>query len=308
MSKCRNVLAARAARSVLAVARCRHRSARCRLEEARHRPRSHEDEIAGWAISVRPDGQGLPPGRGTVGEGEPLYVERCAACHGEFGESAGRWPILAGGNGSLASHDPVKSVGSYWPYASTLLDYIRRSMPFGAAQSLSNDELYAITAYVLYLNDVIKDFNFELNDKNFATIRLPNEVNFIDDDRETSRESILAEKSVHEELRSRHRENHRPRAGDRCDAGKRQGARRWDVRFPTGAELPISVNRVGARHFVLAVAALLAAACEIIAGRRRQGVRRISVVGMCYMSSGERALRRHSADRGLAGRKLHRRS
>ena len=144
------------------------------------------DEIAGWAISVRPDGQGLPAGKGSVKDGEPLYVERCAACHGEFGESAGRWPIVAGGSGTLASHDPVKSVGSYWPYASTLLDYIRRSMPFGAAQSLSNDELYAITAYVLYLNDVIKDFNFELSDKNFATIRLPNEGNFIDDDREWS--------------------------------------------------------------------------------------------------------------------------
>ncbi len=129
------------------------------------------------------DGQGLPPGKGTVKDGEPLYVERCAACHGEFGESAGRWPILAGGNGTLASHEPVKSVGSYWPYASTVLDYIRRAMPFGAAQSLSNDELYAITAYVLYLNDVIKDFNFELSDKNFATIRLPNERNFVDDDR-----------------------------------------------------------------------------------------------------------------------------
>lgn len=144
------------------------------------------EEIAGWAISVRPDGQGLPAGKGRVKDGEALYVERCAACHGEFGESAGRWPILSGGNGSLASHDPVKSVGSYWPYASTLLDYIRRSMPFGAAQTLTNDELYAITGYVLYLNDVIKDENFELSDKNFATIRLPNEPNFIDDDRETA--------------------------------------------------------------------------------------------------------------------------
>jgi len=144
------------------------------------------EEIAGWAIAIRPDGQGLPAGKGRVKDGEALYVERCAACHGEFGESAGRWPILSGGNGTLASHDPVKSVGSYWPYASTLLDYIRRSMPFGAAQSLTNDELYAITAYVLYLNDVIKDVNFELSDKNFVTIRLPNEPNFIDDDRETT--------------------------------------------------------------------------------------------------------------------------
>ena len=107
------------------------------------------EEIAGWDIDVRPDGQGLPPGKGTVKQGEPLYMERCAACHGEFGESAGRWPILMGGAGTLASSDPVKSIGSYWPYASTVIDYIRRSMPFGNAQSLTNDELYAITAYVL---------------------------------------------------------------------------------------------------------------------------------------------------------------
>jgi cytochrome c len=147
-------------------------------------------EIAGWDIGIRPDGKGLPAGRGTVSEGERLYVERCAACHGEFGESAGRWPILSGGAGSLKSHDPIRSVGSYWPYASTLLDYIRRAMPFGAAQSLNNDELYAITAYVLYLNDVITDQNFELSNRNFTSIRLPNQPNFIDDDREIAEKSF----------------------------------------------------------------------------------------------------------------------
>jgi len=147
------------------------------------------EEIAGWDIDIRPDGRGLPAGRGTAKQGEPLYVERCATCHGEFGESAGRWPILMGGAGTLASHDPVKSIGSYWPYASTLIDYIRRSMPFGNAQSLTNDELYAITAYVLYLNDIIKDENFELNEKTFTSVKLPNEKNFFDDDRElTERE------------------------------------------------------------------------------------------------------------------------
>ena len=78
--------------------------------------------------------------------------------------SAGRWPILSGGDGTLASDDPVKSIGSYWPYASTVMDYIRRAMPFGDAQSLSNDELYAVTAYVLNLNDIVKDEHFELND------------------------------------------------------------------------------------------------------------------------------------------------
>lgn len=143
-------------------------------------------EIEGWNISVRPDGRGLPVGKGTVKQGEPLYVERCASCHGEFGESAGRWPILSGGNGTLKGHDPVRSVGSYWPYASTLIDYIRRAMPFGAAQSLTNNELYAITAYVLYLNDVIRDERFELNERNFMSIRLPNQPNFIDDDREST--------------------------------------------------------------------------------------------------------------------------
>ena len=144
------------------------------------------EEIAGWDIDIRPDGHGLPVGKGTVKQGEPLYVERCAACHGEFGESAGRWPILSGGNGSLASHDPIKSVGSYWPYASTLIDYIRRAMPFGASQTLTNDELYAITAYVLFLNDIITSDDFELSDKNFRTIKLPNEAHFFDDDREIS--------------------------------------------------------------------------------------------------------------------------
>ena len=144
------------------------------------------EEIAGWDIDIRPDGQGLPVGKGTVKAGEALYLERCAACHGEFGESAGRWPILMGGVGTLASHDPVKSIGSYWPYASTVMDYIRRSMPFGNAQSLGNDELYAITAYVLYINDIIKDENFELNEKDFTSIKLPNQPNFVDDDREVA--------------------------------------------------------------------------------------------------------------------------
>lgn len=148
------------------------------------------EEIAGWDIDIRPDGHGLPSGKGTVKDGEALYMERCAACHGEFGESAGRWPILSGGNGTLAGHDPVKSIGSYWPYASTVMDYIFRSMPFGNAQSLTSDELYAITAYVLYLNDVIKDEAFELNEKNFGAIKLPNEPNFYDDDREVSEKSF----------------------------------------------------------------------------------------------------------------------
>ena len=148
------------------------------------------DEIAGWDIDIRPDGVGLPTGKGTVKQGEAIYMQQCAACHGEFGESAGRWPIIAGGAGTLASHDPVKSIGSYWPYASTVMDYIRRAMPFGNAQSLANDELYAVTAYVFYLNDIIKDEHFELNANSFKTIKLPNEPNFRDDDRDVAEKSL----------------------------------------------------------------------------------------------------------------------
>ena len=84
----------------------------------------------------------------------------------------------------------MKSIGSYWPYASTVMDYIRRAMPFGNAQSLTNDELYAITAYVLYLNDIVKSEDFELNQKNFGTIKLPNQPNFYDDDREVTEKAF----------------------------------------------------------------------------------------------------------------------
>jgi cytochrome c len=140
------------------------------------------EEIAAWDIDVRPDGHGLPVGSGTVEEGEVLYTEQCAMCHGDFGEAVGRWPVLAGGDGSLASEDPVKTVGSYWPYLSTVYDYVHRAMPFGNAQSLSDDEVYAITAYILNLNFLV-DYDFELSNENFAEVAMPNEDNFFMDDR-----------------------------------------------------------------------------------------------------------------------------
>ena len=141
------------------------------------------EQMAGWDIDVRPDGQGAPAGSGSVKAGEKVYMDKCAACHGEFGESAGRWPQLAQGRGTLTSHDPVKTVGSYFPYLSSVFDYIRRSMPFGDAQSLGNDELYAVTAYVLYLNDVV-DEKFVLSKETWDRIRMPNQAGFFDDDRE----------------------------------------------------------------------------------------------------------------------------
>jgi len=135
------------------------------------------EQIAGWDIDVRPDGQGAPPGRGSVKDGEKVYLDKCAACHGEFGESAGRWPQIAQGKGTLASHDPVKTVGSYFPYLSSVFDYIRRAMPFGDAESLSNDELYAVTAYVLSLNDIVDD-KFVLSKDTWGNVTMPNQGGF----------------------------------------------------------------------------------------------------------------------------------
>jgi len=151
------------------------------------------EEVTAWDIDIRPDGKGLPVGKGTVAMGEPIFAEQCASCHGDFGEGIDRWPVLAGGQGTLTEERPEKTVGSYWPYLSTVYDYIRRAMPFGNARSLSDDEVYALTAYVLYLNDVVEDEEFELSNENFNDIRLPNEENFYPDDR--SEEAHYADKS-----------------------------------------------------------------------------------------------------------------
>ncbi|MDO6730642.1 c-type cytochrome [Marinovum sp. 2_MG-2023] len=140
------------------------------------------EEIAAWDLDVRPDGTGLPPGSGDVLTGEGVFAEKCATCHGDFGEGVGNWPEVAGGQGTLANKDPVKTVGSYWPYLSTLWDYVHRSMPYGAAQTLSPDEVYAIAAYILYSNDIV-DEEFSLNATNFTGITMPNADGFVVDDR-----------------------------------------------------------------------------------------------------------------------------
>lgn len=140
-------------------------------------------EVAAWDIDIRPDGAGLPEGSGTVIRGEEVYVEQCAYCHGDFGEGIDRWPVVSGGIDTLDTEDPVKTVGSYWPYLSTVWDYVYRAMPFVEARSLSADDVYALTAYILYLNDIVDDEEFELNKANFAEIRMPNEDNFFADDR-----------------------------------------------------------------------------------------------------------------------------
>lgn len=139
------------------------------------------EEIAGWHIDVRPDGHGWPEGSGTPADGEELYDEKCASCHGTFGEGEGAWPKLAGGIGTIKTGSPEKTVGSYWPYASTLLDYVHRAMPFPSPHSLSWDEAWSIAAYVLYLNEIITDEDFVLSKETFGTIHMPNEDGFIPD-------------------------------------------------------------------------------------------------------------------------------
>ena len=134
-------------------------------------------EVAGWDIDVRPDGVGAPKGSGNAIDGEEIYVNRCAACHGDFGEGVDRWPVLVGGDGTLASHDPEKTTGSYWPYASTIFDYVYRSMPFGEAQTLTHDETYKIVAYLLNMNEII-DEDYVLSEKNIGKIKMPNASGF----------------------------------------------------------------------------------------------------------------------------------
>ena len=135
------------------------------------------EEVAGWDIDVRPDGLGAPVGMGNAIDGEGVYADLCAACHGDFGEGVDRWPELVGGEGSLGTHDPLKTTGSYWPYASTLYDYVYRAMPFGESQSLSYDETYQIVAFLLYMNDIIED-DFDVSQENIGTIEMPNRDGF----------------------------------------------------------------------------------------------------------------------------------
>ncbi|MBZ2168064.1 MULTISPECIES: c-type cytochrome [Marinobacter] len=140
-----------------------------------------EEQIAAWDIDIRPDGTGLPEGSGSVDEGMAVYETYCASCHGAFGEGMGRYPKLSGGEGTLAEDRPEKTVGSYWPYASTLWDYIHRAMPFFAPQSLTDDQVYAVTAYVLNLNYIV-DGDFVANKETLPKVEMPNSGNFVWED------------------------------------------------------------------------------------------------------------------------------
>ncbi|WP_244476501.1 cytochrome c [Methylobacterium sp. Leaf88] len=138
-------------------------------------------EVAAWNIDIDRDGRKLPAGRGSVAQGGALFAERCASCHGAKGEG-GLGDRLVGGQGTLASAQPVKTVGSFWPYAPTLFDYVRRAMPMNAPQSLTDDEVYAVVGYLLNLNGLVPD-DAVLEARSLAAVRMPNRDGFVPDPR-----------------------------------------------------------------------------------------------------------------------------
>jgi cytochrome c len=138
-------------------------------------------EIAGWNIDVDRYGNNLPPGSGSVSRGHDVFDQQCAACHGTKGEG-GVGDQLVGGQGTIATSKPVKTVGSYWPYAPTLFDYIRRAMPQNAPESLSNDDVYAVSAYILNLNELLPA-DATLDARALAAIKMPNRSMFVGDPR-----------------------------------------------------------------------------------------------------------------------------
>jgi cytochrome c len=142
-----------------------------------------EAEIKARDLTVLPTGAGLPKGRGDAKHGQAIFKEKCEVCHNEKGEGReNQYPALVGGVGSLSGASPVKTVGSYWPYATTLFDYVRRAMPYDHPRSLSADDVYSVSAFVLYLNGIVKETE-ELNEKTLPQVKMPNRDGFIPDAR-----------------------------------------------------------------------------------------------------------------------------
>jgi S-disulfanyl-L-cysteine oxidoreductase SoxD len=140
------------------------------------------EEVRARDISVRPDGVGLPSGHGTPDEGRRVYAAKCSSCHGEHGEGSAHYPALVGGQGTLTSAKPLRTVGSYWPYATTVWDHIHRTMPYTEPGTLTPNETYSVTAYILFLNGIV-DARLELNEKTLPKVRMPNRGGFVSDPR-----------------------------------------------------------------------------------------------------------------------------
>jgi len=140
-----------------------------------------EQDVRSLGVTVAPDGKGLPEGSGTAVEGRVLFAQRCAKCHGEKAEGD-VGPALVGGRGTLATAKPRKTVGSFWPYATTLWDYIHRAMPFNEPGALNSSQVYAAAAYILYINEIVGEKDV-LNAKTLPKIRMPNRDGFVADPR-----------------------------------------------------------------------------------------------------------------------------
>jgi S-disulfanyl-L-cysteine oxidoreductase SoxD len=140
-----------------------------------------DGEISAWDIDVRGDGVGLPAGHGSVAEGRTIFAETCAACHGDKGQG-GAGDILVGGRGTLGTAKPVKTIGSFWPYAPTVFDYINRAMPFNAPQSLTASQIYGVTAYLLFLNGIVSE-DAVLDATSLPKVEMPNRNGFTSDPR-----------------------------------------------------------------------------------------------------------------------------
>jgi cytochrome c len=142
-----------------------------------------EDKIKSMDLTVMPDGRGLPAGSGTAAKGKDIYKEKCATCHNDKGEGRqGQYPALVGGIGTINSSKPVKTVGSYWPYATTVFDYVRRAMPYDQPGTLKSDEIYSLVAFILNANGIIGE-NDELNKDTLPKVKMPNRGNFVPDAR-----------------------------------------------------------------------------------------------------------------------------
>jgi len=139
------------------------------------------EEVKAWDLTIPADGQGLPPGGGTAALGKTVFVERCASCHGDTGEDP-KYSRLVGGRGTLATDKPVRTVGSFWPYATTLWSYIRRAQPFDEPGSLTPDQVYAVTAYLLYLNGIVR-VDEVIDANTLPRVRMPNRDGFVPDER-----------------------------------------------------------------------------------------------------------------------------